>query len=224
MSVHLQNEIENLKKKILTLSTLVEENVGRSVKAVEKLDEKLGQKVIDCDVEIDNMEIEVEEDCLKILALYQPVAVDLRFIVSVLKMNSDLERIGDLAVNIGERAVSLSKLQSVDVSFDFHKMFNFARHMLRDSLDSLIRLDPKLAYSVRKSDDELDAMNRSIYAEVKKNVLKDPSTVNTLIHYLLISRALERIGDHAVNIAEDVIYMVEAKIVRHRTEAGDFEK
>jgi len=219
MSLHLQRAVEILKKKVLTLSTLVEENVGRAVRSVEERDAHLARKVIETDVEIDHMEIEVEEEALKTLALHQPVAVDLRFIVAVLKLNGDLERIGDLAVNIAERTVFLAKLPPIhDVNFNFARMFEFARQMLKQSLDSMIKMDTALAYNVCSSDDELDAMNREMYGQVKTQVQRKPDTVDTMLHYLSISRCLERIGDHATNIAEDVIYMTDARIIRHKTE------
>ena len=223
MSQHLHKAIEKIKKRVLTLSTLVEENVARAVRSVEDRDIDLARQVIACDAAIDLGEIDVEEECLKILALYQPVAVDLRFIISVLKLNSDLERIGDLAVNIAERAVFLSAMPKIEeLLLDFQKMFEFSRTMLKQSLDALINLDTAMAIQVCASDDELDDMNRHTYVILEELVLKDPNRINQLFHYLSISRCLERIGDHATNISEDVIYMTKAKIVRHNPEKMPF--
>lgn len=218
MTVHLQRELDRLKKKILSLSALVEQRVRQAVKSVEERDGQLAQQVIDGDDQIDHAEVEIEEDCLKILALHQPVAVDLRFIVAVLKINNDLERIGDLAVNIAERAVYLATSDTPGLLFDFPGEAAKGHAMLRNSLDALVNLDPRLARQVCADDDEVDAINRQIYEQVKEEIRNHPENLEPLIHLLSISRHIERIADQATNIAEDVIYMVEGKIVRHRTE------
>jgi len=215
MAKHLEKALDDLKRKILSLSTLVEENLKRSVDSLENRDAVLATQCIGMDVQVDQREVDVEEECLKMLALYQPVATDMRFIVAILKLNNDLERIGDLAVNIAERAVVLASLPPVKFDFDFHAMFAKAHGMFKSSLDALVNLDVKLAWEVSATDDEVDAMNREVYEKVKDAILKDPSTIDVMIHLLSISRQLERVGDHATNIAEDVIYMVEGQIVRH---------
>ncbi len=216
MSIHLSRAIEALKKKVLILATLVEESVAQAVKSVEMGDTSLAEKVISNDNQIDLMEIDVEEECLKILALYQPVAVDLRFIVSVLKLNSDLERIGDLAVKIAERTVFLANIDDEHrLSPDFTRMYECASLMLRKSLDSLIRLDVNIANEVTKIDDELDALNREMCLKAREGIIKHPEHLDQYLNFIIISRSLERIGDHATNIAEDVVYMAEAKIIRH---------
>ena len=212
---HLRREVDRLKRKLLALSAYVEESVQRAVKAVSERDEKLAQRVIDTDFEIDEMEVDVEEDCLKILALHQPVAIDLRFIIAVLKINNDLERIGDLAVNIAERAVSLSKRDKINSPFDFQTMAERVQKMLQKALDALLNADAKLAREVLVSDDEIDEMNRQMYDSIKMGIRQDPDNVDTLIQVLAISRNLERIADHTSNIAEDVIYMVAGDIIRH---------
>jgi phosphate transport system protein len=175
-------------------------------------------QVIENDYEIDQYEVEIEEDCLKILALHQPVAIDLRFIVAVLKINNDLERIGDLAVNIAERAEFLATREPVGVSLDFVTMADKAQMMLKMSLDALVNLSVETAQQVRSSDDEIDAMNRRMYLKVQEAILDKPDRIESLVHLLSVSRHLERIADHATNIAEDVIYMIEGQIVRHQTE------
>ncbi len=212
---HLRREVDRLKRKLLALSAYVEESVQRAVKSVSERDEKLAQRVIETDFEIDEMEVDVEEDCLKILALYQPVAIDLRFIIAVLKINNDLERIGDLAVNIAERAVSLSKQARIDSPFDFQTMAERVQKMLQKALDALVNGDEKLAREVLVSDDEIDEMNRQMYDSIKLGIRQSPENVDTLIQVLAISRNLERIADHTSNIAEDVIYMVDGDIIRH---------
>ena len=218
MAKHLQREIENLKKKLLALSARVEFSVKDATLSIEKCNSELAQKIIDNDINIDNAEVEIEEDCLKILALHQPVAVDLRFIVAVLKINNDLERIGDLAVNIAERAVFLAGQPKVNISIDLVDMANNAQSMLKNSLDALINYDAQLAQRVCASDDIVDEMNRQIYLKVQDAILKKPEQIASLIHLLSASRHLERIADHTTNIAEDVIYMIEGQIIRHKTE------
>jgi len=218
MAQHLQREIENLKKKILALSAKVETSVRDATLSIEKRDAVLAQKIIDNDIDVDNTEIEIEEDCLKILALHQPVAIDLRFIVAVLKINNDLERIGDLAVNIAERAVFLSTQPKVNISTHLVDMAHKAQSMLKQSLDALINHDAELAHNVCTSDDVVDGMNRQMYLKVQDAILTNPEQISALIHLLSASRHLERIADHTTNIAEDVIYMIEGQIVRHRTE------
>jgi len=218
MSAHLQREIDKLKRQVLSLSTIVQENVRAAVKSIEERDEVSAGKVIESDVEIDHREVEVEEECLKILALYQPVAIDLRFILAVLKINSDLERIGDLAVNIAERVSFLAAAEPVPIPFDFTAMTDKAQAMLGRSLDALVNMDSALARQVCAADDEVDALNREMYDQVKAAICRNPDKLESLIHFMSVSHDLERIADHATNIAEDVIYMSDAKIIRHRAE------
>jgi phosphate transport system protein len=218
MPVHLQREIENLKKKLLALGARVEQTVQEATLSIETRDYELAQKIIQNDPRIDRMEVGIEEDCLKILALHQPVATDLRFIVAVLKMNADLERIGDLAVNIAERSAFLSKHPPVGFSLGLVEMADKAQNMLKHSLDALIGLNSGLAQDVCAADDAVDAMNRQMYIKIQDAIRNNPEHIESLIHLLSVSRHLERIADHATNIAEDVIYMVEGRIARHRTE------
>ena len=222
MPRHLQREIESLKKKILSLGAIVETTVHNAIKSIEERDAALASKIIDEDIEIDQTEVDIEEDCLKILALYQPVAIDLRFIVVVLKINTDLERIGDLAVNIAERSAYLASVQQVNEFFDFVRMSDQTEAMLKKSLDALVNLDSRLAYEVITADDIVDDLNRQMYLKIQDAIQKHPEQINSFIHLLSVSRHLERIADHATNIAEDVIYMVDGKIVRHKTE--DYNK
>lgn len=218
MAKHLERELDRLKRRMLSLSAVVEESVHQAVQALEEHDERLAQQVIDGDVEVDRAEVELEEECLKLLALHQPVASDLRFIVAVLKINSDIERIGDLAVNIAERAQFLATHARVDVSFDFAGMAAKAQAMVKKSLDALVNADAKAALDVCAADDEVDAMNRQMYLQVEDGIRRNPEQLEALIDLLSTSRHLERIADHATNIAEDVVYMVEGDIVRHAAE------
>ncbi|MBN2189304.1 MAG: phosphate signaling complex protein PhoU [Chitinispirillaceae bacterium] len=215
MAIHFLKEIDGLKKRTLELSTMVEENVDRAVRAFIEKNEKSAQAVIDSDCRIDTLEIEVEEECLKILALHQPVAVDLRFIIAVLKMNNDFERIGDLAVNIAERALALSRRPPLAATDKLKNMVEKVLSMLDKSLDALVSMDAGLARNVCASDDAVDALYREMYAEVKNGIVSAPEQADDLLQLLSISRHLERIADHATNIAEDVIYMAEGEISRH---------
>ncbi len=221
MTKHFQNELEQLKKKLLSLSTIVEESVEKAVRSINNRDVELAREVIKNDRSVDLMEVEIEEDCLKVLALHQPVAVDLRFVVAVLKINNDLERIGDLAVNIAERSTYLSQQEPIAMPFDFGTMEMKTRLMLEKALDSLIQMNIKVANEVCIADDEVDAINREMYVHVSAGVRKSPDQADRLIHCLSISRHLERIADYATNIAEDVIYMIEGEIVRHQPEKYD---
>ncbi len=215
MTTHLRSEMESLKNRMLALAALVEKHVALAVKAVDGRDEKTAMEVIEKDVDIDRAEVAVEEECLKLLALHQPVAVDLRFIVAVLKLNNDLERIGDLAVNIAEQAVFLVRLPDVPIPFDFNGMALKTREMLNRSLDALVNHDVDEANAVCASDDEVDTINRGMYEQVKIAMRKHPEHIEALVHLLSVSRHLERIADHATNIAEDLIYLVEGRIARH---------
>jgi len=218
MPTHLEREIERLKRKTLSLSALVEDSVRRSVRALADRDAAAARHVIEVDDrETNDMEVDIEEDCLKILALHQPVAIDLRFIVSVLKINADLERVADLAVNIAERAVFLSEQDPLDLPIHFGVMAEKAQAMLKKALDSLVNMDADLAREVCAADDEVDDINRQMYAKIQAAILERPSRVDGLMHLLAVSRHLERIADHATNIAEDVVYMVDGEIVRHRS-------
>ncbi len=216
MGKHLQREIERLQRQITALSTLVEERVRKAVRSIEERDRALAESVIEGDIIIDQEEVRVEEECLKILALHQPVAIDLRFIIAALKINNDLERMGDLAVNIAERTVFLCERPPVPAPFAFDEMCSKTVAMLRASLDSLFDMDAELARSVLASDDEVDEINRQMYQKVGEAIMANPQLTDRLLSYLSASRHLERIADGATNIAEDVIYMIEGSIVRHQ--------
>ena len=217
MSVHIQKELEKLKKKSLGLCAKVEENVQLAVRAFIEKDAKLAQQVKDFDLEIDQMEIDVEEECLKILALHQPVAIDLRFIVSTLKINNDLERIGDLAVNIAQQVhfIIAEANKQIIIPFDYKKMSIIVKDMLKDSIDSLVQFDVDKARKVCLADDEVDDMHAQMYGLLEDAIKRHPDSVEYIIHFLSVSRSLERIADHATNISEDVIYMINGNIVRH---------
>ncbi len=221
MGQHLSRELDQLKRRILSVSALVEESVRRSVRAVTERDVQLAAEVIEGDRRIDQLEVDVEEECLKILALHQPVAIDLRFIIAVLKMNNDLERIGDLAVNIAERGAALAGSPPVRIDLPLSEMAAAAQRMLRRALDAVINLDADLARQVCVADDEVDALNHEVARRVKDALRRDPEAVEVLVQLLLVARHVERIADQATNVAEDAIYMVEGRIARHRARPED---
>ena len=216
MAKHLERELDRLKRRLLELSTLVEATLHRSVSAVTRRDLKLAEEIVASDNAIDQAEVEIEEECLKLLALHQPVAIDLRLIVGILKLNNDLERIADLAVNIAARALALAKIPPVKNGFDFSEMSGKVKSMLNHSLAALVNLDVALARSVCLADREVDQINKEVYRQMHQRIRANPEDLEGLICHLSVSRNLERIADHATNIAEDVIYMVEGEIVRHR--------
>ncbi len=215
MTIHFQKELQKIKKMVLSLGAMVEERVRMAILAVEECDGEIAKKIISSDYEIDEMEVEIEEECLKAMALYQPVAIDLRFLVTVVKMNNDLERIGDQAVNIAQRMQTILKKESPGFIFDYSEMAQKAEAMLKMSLDALVNLDLDLAFKVLKLDDEVDEIQKQAYRLIKKAIPKHPDRAGYLINLLLVSRHLERLADHATNIAEDVIYMIEGEIIRH---------
>jgi phosphate transport system protein len=216
MVKHFHRELEKIKKRILSLGAIVEDRVRMSIRAIETRDGSIAKKIIDGDWEIDEMEVEIEEECLKILALYQPVAVDLRFLATVIKINNDLERIADEAVNIAKGVNYLSKRKHQFIfDFDFSEMVDKTQFMLKRSLDALVNLDKDVAFKVCILDDEVDKINGEVHHLVKEAIKKNPEQGEHLVNLLLISRHLERIADHATNIAEEVIYLIEGDIVRH---------
>jgi phosphate transport system protein len=212
----LERDIDKLKKQLLSLCALVDEQVQLAVRALLERDAELAAEVRKRDLGVDQREVEVEEECLKTLALHQPVAVDLRFIVAALKINNDLERIGDLAVNIARKARAFAGQPSVPIPFDLAGMSEKTLAMLQDSLDCLVNLDAEKAQDVCGRDDAVDGMKRDIRHQVEEMIAADPPQTSTLLRLLAASRNLERIADLATNIAEDVIYMVEGKIIRHQ--------
>jgi phosphate transport system protein len=216
MTKHFRRELERIKKKVLTLGSMVEERVQMVLKAIDSADADLAKQIIRTDHEIDEMEVEVEEECLKALALYQPVAIDLRFIIAVIKINNDLERIGDQAVNIAERLITITKSERTDeFFFDYSTMGTKAQAMLNLALDSLINMDIDDAYKVVTKDDEVDRIKVEAYDRIKAAMKEHPDKIGYLINLLLISRHLERLADHTTNIAEEVIYLIEGDIIRH---------
>jgi len=218
MTTYIEIELVKLKKKLLELGAKVEDSLRQSVLALAGRDRKLAETIIEQETTIDTLEVEFEEECLKVLALHQPVARDLRFIVSALKINNDLERIGDLAANIAERAVFLSKRDVIDSPYDVLGMADHARNMVRKSLDAFANLDEETAREVCTIDEKIDRLNREAYPKVTRAMQENPEHLEQLINYISISRYLERVADHSTNIAEDVLALLGGEIVRHRLE------
>jgi phosphate transport system protein len=213
-----QREIENLKKLVLSLGAIVEEQIQRSMLALERRDTEMANEVILKDREIDSLEIVIEEECLKILALYQPVAKELRFVVAVLKMNNDLERMGDLASNIAKRARYLSKKEKIDMIADFAPMAEKVQVMVKKSLDALVNTDMNLAREVCAADDEVDKLTKQMLKRSIHAIEKNPDRTKDYFSVRSISKNLERIADSATNIAEDVVYLCSGEIIRHKAE------
>jgi phosphate transport system protein len=209
------HELTNLNKKLLKLSTMVEERVRTAAQVIESKDQNIIQSIIVSDYQVDEMEIEIEEDCLKILALHQPVASDLRFLIAVIKINNEMERIADIAVNIAKRVDNISKFKhQAAISYDFSKMSDKVVSMLKNSIDALVNSDAKLARSIFLDDDIVDTCRNRCYEDIKERIKKDPEHPGYHINTYLLARHLERIADRAVNIAEEVIYYVEGTITR----------
>jgi phosphate transport system protein len=215
MTKHFRKELEKIKRQLLTLGSMVEELVQMAVNAVENRDTELANRIIRMDLEIDEKEVEVEEECLKVLALHQPVAIDLRFLIAVIKINNDLERIGDQAVNIAQRVKVIAKDEQPAFFFEYSSMGEKAQTMLEMSLNALINMDDDIAWNVLRLDDEVDQMQAEAYDRIKSALGEHPDEIGHLINLLLISRHIERMADHATNIAEEVIYLIEGEIVRH---------
>jgi phosphate transport system protein len=216
MSLHLQRDLDKIKKEVLILGDLVETSINNAILALNNRELSYAEEVFKQEEVINEMEVKIEEDCLKILALHQPVAVDLRFIVVVLKVNNDLERMGDCATNVGKRASELMKEEPLSTLPAFiNDLPDLVRTMVRKSLDSLVRLDVGLAREVIEMDDKVDEINRNMYAETKRVVEENSNITDKAINLLSCSRYMERIADLSTNIAEDVIFMVEGKVIRH---------
>ena len=215
---HFQEELEHLKTRLLEMGGLAEEQVRVSIKALVDRDRDLIERVLLADEPINKLHIEIDGRCFTLLALHQPMAVDLRAIVSAVKINTDLERVGDLAINIAEAARRYAQHSPVKKLIDIPRMASIAQSMLRDALDAFVRRDLVLAQHVLDEDDKLDSLKTQIFRELLTFMLQDPVTIEPALDLILISRHLERIGDHATNIAEDVIFMVSARDVRHHAD------
>jgi phosphate transport system protein len=215
MKRHFEQELESLKTSLIKMGSLVEEAIAASVKAVFQQDEELAREVIDGDDRVNALEIEIDNAIIDLLALQQPVAIDLRLILAVQKINNDLERIGDHAVNIAESALSLAKTSRSEQLLEIPKMVEIAQSMLRNALDGFIHQDPKLGKSVLEQDDLVDELNRKMAKDVLESMKHDQKAIEVGLECIRVSRNLERVADLATNIAEEVIFMAQARVVKH---------
>lgn len=216
MTSHLRKDLELLEKSLLYLAAQVEEAVRSSIHALLERRPELARRVIQGDDQIDRKEVEIEEECLKILALHQPVALDLRYVAACLKIDNDLERIGDLAVNIAERALSLSGGREIAIPEPFRRMMESVIEMLRQSIDSFVQGDQIAARRILRNDEDVDRTNQSMIERLLVRMHENPDEIDEALELISVSKNLERIADHATNIAEDVVYLVEGEIIRHR--------
>jgi phosphate transport system protein len=215
---HFHKELEELKTNLLKMASLVDEAIRNAVQSLVKRDSDLAQKTLKGEDRINKLEIEIEDMCLRLLALRQPMAIDLRFITSAMKIITDLERMGDQAVNIAERAISLNQEPQLKPYIDIPRMAEIAQSMVKDVLDAFVNRDSKLARSVCERDDLVDGLNDQVFRELLTYMISDPRTITRAAHLMIVCRCLERIADHATNIAEDVIFMVDALVIKHHAD------
>ena len=215
MQRHFHDELDTLKQTLLAMGGLVEDQIRRVMRALLERDDALAHDVIERDRQVNQYDVEVDEKCVELLALHQPAASDLRFITTAMKIVTDLERIGDQAVNIAQRAIELHQEPQLKPYVDLPRMAEMAQRMVKESLDAFVARDTALARAVCAEDEAVDALKEQIFRELLTFMMEDPRTVSRAIRVILISRFMERVADHATNIAEMVIYMVEGKMVRH---------
>ncbi len=216
MAKHLLRDLENLKKELLLLGSMVEDAVRKAVLSLLDRRPNLAQEVIEGDQEIDDKEVQVDEECHKLLALHQPVANDLRFVLAAMKVNNDLERVGDLADNLAARALFLAEHEPIDVPPEIEKMAVDVKAMLHESLDCFVHGDTELARKVLRDDEAVDQQHKELYHLFGRKMSDNPEQIELQMQLLSVSRYLERMADLATNIAEDVVFMVDGEIVRHR--------
>ena len=215
MHRHFDDELQSLKEQILRMGGLVEEQVQGALRALVERDSDLARKVIENDRQVNTLDVAVDEDCLRLLALQQPTARDLRFITTAMKISTELERISDLAENICERAIELNEEPQLKPYIDIPIMSQLSQKMMREALDAFVRRDAELARQVIPEDNKVDALKNQIFRELLTFMMEDPRTIPRAIRLILVSRHLERIADHATNIAEMVVFLVEGKNIRH---------
>jgi phosphate transport system protein len=219
METHFQKELHELKEDLLKMAALVEEAISTAVESLVKRDSDLAKKTFEGEDKINRMELAIDDRCLKLLALRQPMGADLRFITSAMKIVTDLERMGDQAVNIAERAISLNQEPQLKPYMDIPRMAEITQSMVKDVLDAFVNSDSRLARSVCERDDIVDGLNDQVFRELLTFMMSDPQTITRAIHLMIVSRCLERIADHATNIAEDVIFLVDARVIKHHADA-----
>ncbi len=223
METHFQQELNKLKEQILKMGGLAEQAINNAVEALVKRDTPLAEKTIAEDSKINEVEIAIDEQCLKLLALHQPMAADLRFITAAMRINYELERIGDQAVNIAERVIVLNQEPQLKPYIDIPRMAEITKKMVKDVLDAFVNRDPALARNVCERDDQVDALNDQVFRELLTYMMADPKTITRAVYLIVISRCLERIADHATNVAEGIIFMVKALIIKHHADTKQEE-
>jgi phosphate transport system protein len=215
MTRKLEHDLTDLKDRVLRMGSLVEDAIRKSIKALVERDRDLGLAVIDGDHVINTYDVEIEEECIRLLAIWQPTGSNLRFITTAIKIITDLERMGDLAVDICERTIELLEEPQLKPYIDIPRMAEAAQKMLKDSLDAFVSKDPESAMKVCEADDFVDNLNHQIFNELLVYMLQDPKNISRAVRLTYVAKYLERIGDHATNIAEMVVYMVKGKVIRH---------
>jgi phosphate transport system protein len=218
METHFQQELNRLKESLLQMAGLAERAISNAVEALVRRDTILAEKTIAEDEKINQMELRVDDMCLKLLALHQPMAADLRFITSAMRINTELERIGDQATNIAERVISLNQEPQLKPYIDIPRMAEITQSMVKDVLDAFVNGDAQLARSVCERDDQVDGLNDQVFRELLTYMMSDSKTITRSVHLIIVSRCLERIADHATNIAEGVIFMVKALVIKHHAD------
>lgn len=216
MELHFDQELDQLKQTLLRMSALAEESVARALKSLTQRDDAAARAVDVEDAKLDHLEMEIDERCIRLLALRQPTARDLRFVTMAMKISAELERIGDQATNIAHRAEELMKEASLKPLVDIPRMAEIARGMIRDALDAFVYEKPDLARQVIQRDVEVDSLNHQIHRELTSYIIEDPHTISRALALINVSQNLERIGDHATNIAEDIVYLCEGHDIRHQ--------
>jgi phosphate transport system protein len=224
METRFQQELNQLKEHLLRMAGLAEQAISNAIEALVKRDTALAERTIAEDEKINGMELIIDDWCLRLLALHQPMAADLRFITSAMRINTELERIGDQAVNIAERVIALNQEPQLKPYIDIPRMAEISQSMVKDVLDAFVRRDAQLARSVCERDDQVDGLNDQVFRELLTYMLSDPKTITRAVHLILVSRCLERIADHATNIAEGVIFMVKALVIKHHADVKDREE
>jgi phosphate transport system protein len=218
MELHFDQELGDLKETLLRLSSFAEQSVAQSLQSLVQRDSRLAQQVDTDDTQIDRLQMEIDERCIQLIALRQPKARDLRFLVMTMKIASDLERIGDQAVNIAHRAEELNKQPRLKPLIDIHRMADIARGMIREALDAFVYAKPDVARQAIARDDDVDKINRQLHRELTSFMVEDPATITRCLSLMSVAHNLERIGDHATNIAEEVVYLYEGRDIRHQRE------
>ncbi len=219
MERHFDQQLGSLRKNLIQMASMVETAIANAIKSLMERNSELARQVVDSDDKVDGLELEIDKQCVDLLALRQPMAMDLRFITSAIKIINNLERMGDLAVNIAERVIPLNQEPQLKPLIDIPRMATITQTMVKDSIDAFVNRDTELARSVYERDSTVDALNDQIFRELLTYMMQDPGNITRAVHLILISRHLERIADHSTNIAEEVVYIVKAKVVKHRSYA-----